>query len=229
MPQPVWLQSFSPAEKTDIRDDKNGKRQEADAEDDPERDRMVFKRYGHVHGKSAHDEGGHHDADGDDVQGFHEYAEIVVHDRCAGVHEARQDVRVNFRLPVALVVLYMYVVQVFPAFLGEPQPRGIELQFVENHGVGIDGVEVIHQAFLQGEHVGEVLVLHGDVDFLLQRIGNHIDHFQVAEEMRYDAENDLEHHVVQGLDLVEELAFQDPHVVRHHDDQLVHINEHSHG
>lgn len=41
-----------------------------------------------VHGKGADHEGGHHDPDGDDVQGLHQHVEVVGDDGDPGVHQA---------------------------------------------------------------------------------------------------------------------------------------------
>ena len=49
--------------------------------------------------------------------------------------------------------------------------------------VGIDRIEVVHQALFQTEQVQQILVLHGCVDLLLQRVGYSIDDLQVFHEV----------------------------------------------
>ncbi len=160
--------------------------------------------------------------------GLDQHVEVVVHDRGPGVHQAGEDVGVDLRLLVALLVLDDDVVQRLQVLRGQADALGEVLQLVDDHPVGVDGVLVVHHALFQREQVQQVAVLHGLVDLLLQRVGDHVDGAQVPQVVEGGPVQELQHQVGEGGDLQEGFALEQVAVLRQDQHQPVPEPEQSH-
>jgi len=128
---------------------KSDNRHERQAENDDKRKRVILKRNRHVHGKSADHKRRHHDADGDDVERFHQHVQVIADDGGTGIHEAGQNVGINLRLLVTLRIFNDEIVEQLFLFLREADLAGVILQLLQQNGIAVDGVEVLDQALFQ--------------------------------------------------------------------------------
>ena len=190
---------------------------------------VVGERHDDVHGEDTDDEGGEHQGDGDDGEGFDEPVEVIGDDGGAGVHEAGEDVGIDFSLAVALTVFDENIVEGFEVFGGEADLGGVGLEFFGEDLVGVNGVEVIDEAFLEGKHVDEIFVLEGGVDLLFDLAGDHGDGAKVLVEMENDAVEHLEQDILEGLDAGELTALENGDVFGEDDDDAVFEDEHAGG
>jgi hypothetical protein len=191
------------------------------AHDNPEGYRTMLQRYPNVHGKNAHHQRRDHDADDDDVEGLHEDIEVVAHDGYPGIHEACQDVRVDFGLAETLVVLDQDVIEEFHLIRRKADLGNVVLELIDDHAVGVDGVEVIDQALLQSKQADEVPVFHGFVDLLFQLVGQDVDDLQVFHKMVGRPVEHPEEEARQGLHPAELFAFKKRNVLRNDEHELV--------
>ena len=97
-------------------------------------------------------------------------------------HQPHQDVRIDFSLLLALAVFGNHILENIKSGFGQFEPNliGLQHQLLENYLVGRQAIDEIDQAFFESEHIHQVTVAHRLGHALLKRLGQHVDHFQVA-------------------------------------------------
>ena len=143
----------------------------------------------------------------------------------AGVHEAGDDLRVDFGAAEALLVLDDDVLEDAGLVVVEAEAGGACFHLVEERGVRIDRVEDVDEAFFEREHVEEVAGLHGGHDAALEGIGEHVDGLQVAFEVVDALVEQPEDDILDREDAERGAALEERGIVRHDDDDAVLVNE----
>ena len=156
---------------------------------------MLLQRNCDVHGESANDKCRNHNGDSNDVEGLHQYVEVIAHHRNTSIHQAGENIGIDFGLFVALVVLDHDVVQQLDFLDWEADFGGIQFEFLQQSGVRSNRTQIVDKAFLQGEQIEQVTIFHGLGDLLLQVIGDRGNNLEMLTIMQDGAIDEPQDHL----------------------------------
>ena len=135
------------------------------------------------HAAEAGDDRERHEHDVDDRQILHDSGEIVAHNRYARIGHAGQNARIDSGEIVALLVFDGDVVEEVELLLIESDLVRVVAQFDQQQLVRACGALIVGQTFEQREHVHERLVRDGELDFVLDLVGDVADDPQMLQKM----------------------------------------------